>query len=150
MFVLLYANDTVIFGTSVEEIQHNLNVFYEYSETWKLDIKFDKTKILIFGTQKIDRYEFRLGENIIFICEEFNYLDVIFTKIRNFYKGRKHNVDQARKASHVIYKRIRNLSLPIHSQLQLFDHTILPVALYSCEVWGFENTHLIENLTTSF
>ena len=39
------ANDTVIFGTSVEEIQHNLNVFYEYSETWKLDIKFDKTKI---------------------------------------------------------------------------------------------------------
>ena len=37
MFVLLYANDTVIFGTSEENFRHNLNIFYEYSKTWKLD-----------------------------------------------------------------------------------------------------------------
>ena len=150
MFVLLYADDTVIFGTSEENFQHNLNIFYEYSKIWKLDINFDKTKILIFGTRNDEKYEFRLGENIISICEEFKYLGVIFTKSRSFYKARKHNVDQARKALHVLYKRIRNLNLPIDLQLQLFDHTILPIALYSCEVWGFENTQLIENLHNEF
>ena len=150
MFVLLYADDTAIFGTSEENFQHNLNIFYEYSKIWKLDINFDKTKILIFGTRNGEKYEFRLGENIISICEEFKYLGVIFTKSRSFYKVRKHNVDQARKALHVLYKRIRNLNLPIDLQLQLFDHTILPIALYSCEVWGFENTQLIENLHNEF
>ena len=143
MFVLLYADDTIIFGTNEEHFQDNLNIFYEYSKTWKLEINFDKTKILIFGTRNDDKYEFRLGKNIISICEEFKYLGVIFTKSRSFYKARKHNVDQARKALHVLYKRIRNLTLPIDLQLQLFDHCI---ALYSCEVWGFETTQLIENL----
>ena len=149
MFVLLYADDTVIFGTSEENFQHNLNIFYEYSKTWKIDINFDKTKILIFGTRNDEKYEFTLGENIISICEEFKYLGVFFTKSRSYYKARKHNVDQARKALN-LYKRIRNLNLPIDLQLLLFDHPISPIALYSCEVWGFENTHLIENLHNEF
>ena len=106
MFVLLYADDTVIFGTSEENFQHNLIILYEYSKTWKLDINFDKTKLLIFGTRNDEKYEFRLGENIILICEEFKYLGVIFTKSRSYYKACKHNVDQARKALHVLYKRI--------------------------------------------
>ena len=150
VFVLLHTDDTVSFGTSEENFQYNLNIFYEYSKTWKLDVNFDKTIILIFGTRNDEKYEFRLGENIVSICEEFKYLGVIFTKSRSFYKARKHNVDQARKALHVLYKRIRNLNLPIDLQLQLFYHTILPIALYSCEVWGSENTKLIENLHNEF
>ena len=37
LFVLLYADDTVIFGTDEVSFQYNLNVFYEYSKAWKLD-----------------------------------------------------------------------------------------------------------------
>ena len=39
MFLLLYSDDTVSLGL---DFQRNLNVFYEYSKTWKLDINFDK------------------------------------------------------------------------------------------------------------
>ena len=49
LFVLLYADDIVIFGTDETEFQNNLNAFYEYSKIWRLDINYDKTKILIFG-----------------------------------------------------------------------------------------------------
>lgn len=150
LYILLYADDTVIFGTDEVNFQHNLNVFFEYSKTWKLDINFEKTKILIFGTRNDDRFNFKLGVNAIATCTEFKYLGVIFAKSRSFYKARKHNVEQARKALHLLYKRIRNLNLPIDLQLQLFDHTILPIALYSCEVWGFENTQIIENLHNEF
>ena len=38
LFILLYADDTVIFGTDAESFQHSLNIFYEYSNLWKLDI----------------------------------------------------------------------------------------------------------------
>ena len=31
---------------------------------------------------------------------------------------------------HILYKRIRNLNLPVDLQLQLFEHTILPITLY--------------------
>ena len=42
------------------------------------------------------------------------------------------------------------LKLPLDLQLHLFDHIILPIALYSCEVSGFENIQLIENLHNEF
>ena len=47
---------------------------------------------------------------------------------------------------HVLYKRIRNLNIPVDLQLYLFDHVILPIAFYGCEIWGFENSQSIENL----
>ena len=37
---------------------------------------------------------------------------------------------------HVHFKRIRNRNIPIDLQVYLFDHTILPIALYGCEIWG--------------
>ena len=79
-----------------------------------------------------------------------NTSGVVFTKSRSFYKARKRIVDQAWKALHPLYKRAQNLNLPLGLQLHLFDHTILPIALYSCEVWGFENIQLIENLQNEF
>ena len=43
----------MLFGTDETGFQNNLNAFYEYSDMWRLDINYDKTKILIFGTYKI-------------------------------------------------------------------------------------------------
>ena len=51
---------------------------------------------------------------------------------------------------HVLFKRIRNLDIPIDLQLYLFDHVMLPKALYGCEIWGFENSQIIENLHNDF
>ena len=45
---------------------------------------------------------------------------------------------------HVLFKRIRNLDIPIDLQLYLFDHVILPITLYGCDIWGFENSQIIE------
>ena len=81
-----------------------------------------------------------LGGHKINICTDFKYLFVIFSKSRHFHQARKHNVDHARKAMHILFKRIRNLNIPIDLQLHLFDHVILSIALYGCEIWGFENS----------
>ena len=65
-------------------------------------------------------------------------------------KATKNNLDQARKAMHLLYKRIRNLKLPIDLQIQLFDHTIVTILLYGSEVWGYQNTQILENLHNEF
>ncbi|MCW4343918.1 MAG: reverse transcriptase family protein [Candidatus Thiodiazotropha endolucinida] len=150
LFVLLYADDTVIFSINADSFQENLNAFYNYTKLWKLTINFEKTKIMIFGIRNVNRYEFKLGDSVLNICDEFKYLGVIFTKSRSFYTTIKHNVEQARKALHVLYRKTRNLHLSLDTQLYLFDHTILPILLYGCEIWGFQNTQLIENFHNQF
>ena len=52
----------------------------------------------------------------------------------------------------LLKSRIRNLNLPIYCQLKHFDHTVLPILLYGCEIWGFENDAItgIENVHTRF
>ena len=146
LIVLLYADDTVIFGTDEKCFQENLDHFYDFAESWKLDINFSKTKVMTFGTRNDEHREFKLGNEIIEICKEFKYLGVTFSKTRSFYKTMKNNVTQAKKAMHLLYKRIRNLNLPIDLQLKLFDHTIVPILLNGCEVWGYQNTQIIENV----
>ena len=51
---------------------------------------------------------------------------------------------------HLLYKRIYNLDLPLDLQLKLFDHTILPILTYACEVWGFENLSIVERIHSNF
>ena len=51
---------------------------------------------------------------------------------------------------HLLYKIIRNLNLPIDLQIQLFEHTILPNALYGCEILALINTNIIEKLQTEY
>ena len=150
IFVLLYADDTVIFGTDEHTFQENLNAFNDYCNLWKLNVNFNKTKVMIFGLRNTDNFQFYIGHNAISICDEYKYLGVIFTKTRSFYKAIKHNVEQAKKSLHLLYKRINSLQIPIDLQLQIFDHTILPILLYGCEVWGFQNTDLIEKVHHQF
>ena len=46
---------------------------------------------------------------------------------------------------YAIFRKARRHSLPVDIQLKLFDSLVLPILLYSCEVWGFaklEHVHL--------
>ena len=94
-------------------------------------------------------FSFKLGPNELSVCKEFN-IGVIFSKYRSFYSTIKHNVDQAKKATYMLYKCIRNLNLPIDLQLKLFDNTIVPILLYGYEIWGYQNTNIIENVHNEF
>ena len=105
---------------------------------------------MIFGTRQDQRFDFNLGGHKIDICTDFKYLGVIFSRNRHFHRKKKHIVEQSRKAMHVLFKRIWNRIVPIDLQLYLFGHVIVPVALYCCEIWGFENSQIIDNLHNDF
>ena len=86
--MLLYADDTVVFGTDEKEFQNNFDVFYAYSELWHLSVNFDKTKIMIFGTRQDQRFNFNLGGHKIDICTDLKYLGDILAEIGTSTKQR--------------------------------------------------------------
>ena len=83
LLTLLYADDMVVFGTDPESFQENINIFYEYSRLWNLNVNLNKRKILIFGMRNTRNCEFKLGDHNIDICEEFKYLGTVFTRQRS-------------------------------------------------------------------
>ena len=57
ILVLLYADDTVLFAETETVLQNNLNIFKAYCDTWKLNINYKKTKIMIFGIRNIKKIQ---------------------------------------------------------------------------------------------
>ena len=66
VFIILYADDIVIFGTTAKELQENLYFIKEYCNRCKLVVNTNKTKIMIF--RKGDRLPF----NILFLVTILN------------------------------------------------------------------------------
>ena len=48
LFMLLYADDIVIFANSAEQLQESLNMLSDYCRRWKLTVNVSKTKIMVF------------------------------------------------------------------------------------------------------
>ena len=49
IFILLYADDTILFSESKEDLQLQLDIFHEYYSIWKLKVNINKTKAMIFS-----------------------------------------------------------------------------------------------------
>ena len=61
MFVLLYADDTIIMAESTENLQYALGVFENYCKIWGLNVYLSKTKIVIFSRRKSRiRHDFKI------------------------------------------------------------------------------------------
>ena len=58
--------------------------------------------------------------------------------------------DKASKAMYSLIQKGRRLKLPTDIMLRLFDSCVAPILLYGCEVWGYENTDIIEKVHTKF
>ena len=149
IFILLYADDTISPSDSAENLQKCLDSFLKYCSDWKLQVNETKTKVVIFGARKTNSYLFKLGKSPLEIVDNYKYLGTVSSKIRSFFKARNHIAEQARKAMHLLQMRIKNLHLPAHLQLKLFDQTILLIMTYSCETFGIENCGLFEKKSYS-
>ena len=63
---------------------------------------------------------------------------------------KKHTALQASKAVFSLLKKARSLLLPIDIQIEIFSNTIKPILLYGCEIWGFGDLHVLEQVHLNF
>ncbi len=48
LFLLLYADDIVIFSETAEGLQTGLNILFDYCQRWKLTVNINITKVMVF------------------------------------------------------------------------------------------------------
>ena len=137
LFVLLYADDTIIMAENHNELQAGLNGMFHYCRLWKLELNAQKTKIVVFGGKKHDDNQpFTFGTKIIDVVSEYTYLGVLYRANGDLKKNISVMKNVASRAMFALLKKSRKLGLDIDIQLKLFDTMIVPIALYGCEVWG--------------
>ena len=147
LFVLLYADDTIVLGELPTQLQSAPDTLFNYCETWKMHVNTAKTKVLVFSRGKIRKLpEFKFGPNKLTIVDKYNHLGINFNYNGTFSKAIRHSYEQANRAMLCLISKARKLKHPIDIQLELFDSLPCPILLYGCEVWGCENIMLIEKL----
>lgn len=148
--LLFYADDTVIMSETADDLQKALDEFHVYCSQWKLNVNVEKTKILVFSKGPKPKNIFYYNNNVVEIVSEFKYLGTVFSRSGSFCKAKKHLVEQAQKAMYSIIRKIRLFNLPMEQQFDLFDKVVVPVLLYACEIWGYENIDIIEKIHLKF
>ena len=98
LFVLLYADDTVLMSETAKDLQKQLDIFYNYSCYWHLKVNNEKTKIIVFGRgRKLHNVHFKYDGNDVEIVDTFKYLGVSFSKTGSFNHHVKQSYDKAMK-----------------------------------------------------
>ena len=140
VFVLLYADDTVIISESAEDLQNALTAYAPYYEIWKLLINSSKTKhVFFFSKGRFQDYIFILNNETLEIVKESKYLGILFSRSGSFLDAKKHIAAQATRAMFCLLMKARSLLLPIDIQIDLFEKTVKPILIYGCEVIGTGN-----------
>ena len=128
-----------------------LNIFQSYCDKWKLTVKVNKTKVLVFSKRKCQQnFDFTLNGENLDIIDSYIYLGITLKYNGSFVDARKRLVEHAQKSLFAIYKKIRNQNIPIDLQLKLFDSLVESIILYGSEVWGFENIQIMEKIHLKF
>ena len=152
LFILLYADDSVIFALSPESLQSMLNDVQLYCNTWGLKVNTTKTKIMIFekGISRNTSYNFMYNDNILEVVNSFKYLGIHFFKNGKWFRTQKRIAQHASFALHNLFSIINQVELTTSEKCKLFDTLVSSVLNYSSEVWGFHEAKDIEIVHTKF
>lgn len=88
IFILLYADDTVIIAESANDLQEALNTYEQYCENWKLKVNTSKTKIVVFSKGRQPVYNFTFKNEPIEAVNEYTYLGIYFNRSGSFLNGK--------------------------------------------------------------
>ena len=150
-YMLLFADDIVIFTTSEESLQALLNNLNVYSLNWGLKINVSKTKVCIFEKRKSRcNYVWYINGSELDIVDSFSYLGVKFYYTGNMMYAVKSLNDQALKAYNSVLSVFSRLTLDLKTTLSMFDSLVAPILLYGSEVWGAYSFKEVDKLHLRF
>ena len=151
LFLILFADDQVLFSTSPTSLQSMLNDVETYCNACGLKINVAKTKALIFEkSTRHSHYDFFLYNEKLEIVTSFKYLGVYFFKNGNWHRSQKCIAEHASKAMHRLFSIFSKYEFKTSDKCKLFDALFLPVLNYSSEIWGLYDAKDIEQVHTKF
>ena len=152
LMLVMYADDTILLSDTQQGLQNAIDALHSYCVKWQLRVNCDKTKVVVFSKRKaaLSTYNFAYNGKPLEITNSFKYLGLTFTYNGSFKVGVQELLKQGSRAMYALIAKCRKFDLPIDLQLQLFDALVVPILLYGCEVWGYNNTEQVEKLHLKF
>ena len=148
LYILLYADDTIVMAENPKDLQEALNAVSSYCELWKLKINVNKTKIIRFAKRKShnpnNQYNFWLNGEKVELVDDYVYLGTTVSYNGKYKKAIEKQVTHAKRALFGLKSKKKRYDLPLDIMMELFDKMILPILLYGCETWGYEELECIE------
>ena len=151
LFLILFADDQVLFATSPNTLQLLLSDLETYCQLWGLKINSNKTKAMIFEKGRQATYfDFYIYGTAIEIVDHFKYLGVTLFKNGNWNRTQKCLSQHASFALYKLFTVFKGIELPIPQKLNLFDTLVSPILNYLSEIWGMHSASDIEMIHTKF
>ena len=109
LFVLLYADDTIILAENEIELQLALNKVYECCMMFKLSVNTTKTKKCFFSIGKVSRIPtFHYGTHVV--VSDYVYLGITMNYNNKFEKAIRKQLDQGRTAQFSLLIKLRQIN----------------------------------------
>lgn len=153
LFVILYADDTLLLSESAADFQLALNTYSDYCDTWKLTLNTSKTKVLIFSNGRVPRCNFKYKDENLEIVDTYKYLGVLFSRNGSYAKAKNEIAKQATKAMYCLIKKAKQLLIPFDVQICRLMCSINLLSLFCCMVVKYgesETTMLLKKFNLSF
>ena len=150
LFILLFADDTVLFAHTPTALQSLLNDLQNFCQYWGLKINTNKTKVMIFELGRYTNYNFVLNENVLEVVTSFKYLGINLFKNGNLFRSHKKLAQHASFALHNLFVVLNQLNLNIGEQCCLFDSLVGSVLNYGAEIFGTHEYKSFEHIHCKF
>ena len=149
LFILLFADDVVLFSTSPAGLQNQLNILKTCCDSMKLSVNINKTKVMVFrkggflGKHENWHYDGMKLE----VVNRYCYLGFNFTTKLSPKLGTEHLVVKGKKAAmqlNRVYQKYKEMTPEVF--FKIFDSKIQPILLYSSEIWGLYKLEHLEKV----
>ena len=149
LFLLLFADDIVLFSLTPGGLQNQLDNLSRASDGLGLTVNLEKTKIMVFrkGGYLSRREKWFLKGRNIEVVNSYKYLGFTFTTKMSFEVGLEDCCRRAKSKVAEIFKTMWALGrFEMGIFFKLFDAQVKPMLLYAAEVWGMCEFEMIESV----
>ena len=151
IYMLLFADDMILFTTNPQSLQAQLDSLYVYSFKWGLKINVNKTKICVFRkTKTLIEQNWYINNEEVEKVDSFCYLGVNFNYNGSMQNAMKSLSDQALRAVNSLYSIFYRMEFNVKTKLILFDRMVQPILYYCAEVFGIYNTNILDRIQIKF
>jgi hypothetical protein len=135
---ILFADDTLIFANSQEDLQKFIDIFNEVISAFGLELSYEKSEVMITESKLNNDSEciLKSGNYTFKNTKCFRYLGSLENSDVNFENEIQMRIYKANYAFKINESAIfKNKDLPYKIILSNYKIMILSVLLYACEVW---------------
>ena len=151
IYLILFADDTVLFGKTPEILQHLLDKLFIYCRKWNIEVNTDKTKVVVFrNSWRLVNDHFFYDNMELKIVDSYVYLGMLLHYNGKFLQTEKRLSQQGAHALSSLMNSLKSVYISTEQQCMLFDSMVGSVLSYASEIWGFHRAHDIEVIHNRF